>query len=124
MTHDLLVYLSKTVGLIWLMGFFLIVVIRTYSPSRRATYEAAQALPLNYRMACIQRIPVAATLLARRAKLRRLDPAGAGPAWGVLALFRQHSLCFRVGRAWFASSSTGGLVRIPARVVRFAWSLD
>ena len=41
MTHDLLVYLSKTVGLIWLMGFFLIVVIRTYSPSRRATYEAA-----------------------------------------------------------------------------------
>ena len=41
MTHDLLVYLSKTVGLIWLMGFFLIVVIRIYSPSRRATYEAA-----------------------------------------------------------------------------------
>ena len=28
MTHDFLVYLSKTVGLIWLMGFFVIVVIR------------------------------------------------------------------------------------------------
>ena len=41
MTHDLLVYLSKTVGLIWLMGFFLIVVIRAYSPSRRKAYDAA-----------------------------------------------------------------------------------
>ncbi|OYX44091.1 MAG: hypothetical protein B7Z02_06815 [Rhodobacterales bacterium 32-67-9] len=41
MTHDLLVYLSKTVGLVWLMGFFVIVVIRTYSPSRRRAYEAA-----------------------------------------------------------------------------------
>ncbi len=41
MTHDTLVYLSKTVGLIWLMGFFLIVVIRAYSPSRRKAYDAA-----------------------------------------------------------------------------------
>lgn len=41
MSHDLLVYLSKTVGLIWLMGFFLIVLVRAYSPSRRAAYEAA-----------------------------------------------------------------------------------
>lgn len=41
MTHDVLVYLSKTVGLIWLMGFFLIVVIRAYSPSRRAAQERA-----------------------------------------------------------------------------------
>ncbi|GKY87482.1 cbb3-type cytochrome oxidase subunit 3 [Sinisalibacter aestuarii] len=41
MTHDILVYLSKTVGLIWLMGFFLIVVIRAYSPSRREAHEAA-----------------------------------------------------------------------------------
>ena len=40
MTHDMLVYLSKTVGLIWLMGFFLVVVIRTYSPSRRRGYDA------------------------------------------------------------------------------------
>lgn len=41
MSHDLLVYLSKTVGLIWLMGFFLIVVIRAYSPSRRAAHDRA-----------------------------------------------------------------------------------
>ena len=41
MTHDILVYLSKTVGLIWLMGFFLIVVIRAYSPSRRKAFDAA-----------------------------------------------------------------------------------
>ena len=41
MTHDILVYLSKTVGLIWLMGFFLIVVIHAYSPSRRKAYDAA-----------------------------------------------------------------------------------
>ncbi|MFV0300618.1 MAG: cbb3-type cytochrome oxidase subunit 3 [Paracoccus sp. (in: a-proteobacteria)] len=41
MSHDLLVYLSKTVGLIWLMGFFVIVVIRAYSPARRAAHEAA-----------------------------------------------------------------------------------
>ncbi|GHF74034.1 cbb3-type cytochrome oxidase subunit 3 [Seohaeicola zhoushanensis] len=41
MTHDLLVYLSKTLGLIWLMGFFAIVVIRAYSPARRAAHEAA-----------------------------------------------------------------------------------
>ncbi|MBU3030600.1 cbb3-type cytochrome oxidase subunit 3 [Paracoccus marinaquae] len=41
MSYDQLVYLSQTVGLIWLMGFFLIVLIRAYSPSRRASYEAA-----------------------------------------------------------------------------------
>ncbi|WP_289042552.1 cbb3-type cytochrome c oxidase subunit 3 [uncultured Aliiroseovarius sp.] len=41
MTHDMLVYLSKTVGLIWLMGFFVIVVIRAYSPSRRDAHERA-----------------------------------------------------------------------------------
>lgn len=41
MTHDILVYLSKTVGLIWLMGFFLLVVIRAYGPSRRQAYDAA-----------------------------------------------------------------------------------
>ncbi len=40
MTHDMLVYLSKTVGLVWLTGFFVIVVIRAYNPSRRSAYEA------------------------------------------------------------------------------------
>jgi cytochrome c oxidase cbb3-type subunit 4 len=38
-SHDLLVYLAKTVGLVWMMGFFLVVVVRTYSPGRRAGYE-------------------------------------------------------------------------------------
>ncbi|MCA0424648.1 MAG: cbb3-type cytochrome c oxidase subunit 3 [Proteobacteria bacterium] len=41
MMHDTLIYLAKTVGLAWLMGFFLIVVIRAYNPARRAAYEAA-----------------------------------------------------------------------------------
>ncbi|WP_417606860.1 cbb3-type cytochrome oxidase subunit 3 [Primorskyibacter flagellatus] len=41
MTHDTLVYLSKTAGLIWLMGFFVIVVIRAYNPSRRAAHDRA-----------------------------------------------------------------------------------
>ena len=41
MTHDMLVYLSKTVGLIWLLGFFVVVVIRAYNPSRRGDYERA-----------------------------------------------------------------------------------
>ncbi|MEZ5812803.1 MAG: cbb3-type cytochrome c oxidase subunit 3 [Rhizobiaceae bacterium] len=41
MTHEILVYLSKTVGLIWLVGFFVIVVIRAYSPSRREAHESA-----------------------------------------------------------------------------------
>lgn len=49
MTHDTLVYLSKTVGLIWLMGFFLIVLIRTYNPRRRADYERAARSVLNPR---------------------------------------------------------------------------
>jgi len=41
MSHDLLVYIAKTFGLIWMMGFFLIVLIRTYAPSRRASYDHA-----------------------------------------------------------------------------------
>ncbi|RKF16517.1 cbb3-type cytochrome c oxidase subunit 3 [Roseovarius spongiae] len=51
MTHDTLVYLSKTVGLIWLMGFFVIVVIRAYSPARRDAHEAAarSILPADQR---------------------------------------------------------------------------
>lgn len=41
MSHDLLVYIAKTFGLIWMMGFFIIVAIRAYSPKRRAGYEHA-----------------------------------------------------------------------------------
>jgi cytochrome c oxidase cbb3-type subunit 4 len=41
MTHDLLVFIAKTFGLIWMMGFFVIVLIRTYNPRRRASYDRA-----------------------------------------------------------------------------------
>lgn len=41
MTHESLVFLAKTAGLVWMMGFFAIVVVRAYSPSRRAAYERA-----------------------------------------------------------------------------------
>ena len=41
MTHDQIVYLAKTAGLVWLVGFFLIVVIRAYSPSRQKAHDRA-----------------------------------------------------------------------------------
>ncbi len=39
MNHDTLVYLAKTLGPLWMMGFFLIVAIRAYNPKRRAEQE-------------------------------------------------------------------------------------
>jgi cytochrome c oxidase cbb3-type subunit 4 len=41
MSHDLLVYLAKTVGLVWMMGFFVIAAIWAYSPRRRQAYDHA-----------------------------------------------------------------------------------
>ena len=41
MTHDTLVLIAKIFGPIWMMGFLLIVVIRAYSPSRRAALDRA-----------------------------------------------------------------------------------
>lgn len=41
MSHDTLVYIAKTVGLIWLMGFFVIVVVLAYRPSARADHDRA-----------------------------------------------------------------------------------
>ncbi|WP_272002373.1 cbb3-type cytochrome oxidase subunit 3 [Roseovarius sp. ZX-A-9] len=41
MTYETLAFLAKTFGPIWMMGFFLIVVIRAYSPKRRAAHERA-----------------------------------------------------------------------------------
>ena len=41
MSHDLLVYLAKTVGLVWMMGFFIVVVLLAYRPSLRARHERA-----------------------------------------------------------------------------------
>ncbi len=39
MTHETLVLIAKIFGPIWMMGFFLIVVIRAYAPSRRADHD-------------------------------------------------------------------------------------
>lgn len=39
MTHDTLVFLAKTLGPIWMMGFLLIVFIRAYNPKRRPEQE-------------------------------------------------------------------------------------
>lgn len=45
MSYDMLVYLAKTFGLFWMMGFFVIVVIRAYNPKRRAAQDhAAQSI--------------------------------------------------------------------------------
>ncbi len=41
MTHDILVFLAKTFGLLWMMGFFAVVVVLAYRPSRKAAYERA-----------------------------------------------------------------------------------
>lgn len=41
MSHDALVYLAKTFGLAWMMGFFAIVVILAWRPGRRAAHERA-----------------------------------------------------------------------------------
>jgi len=41
MSHDTLVFIAKTFGLIWLMGFFLVVVVLAYRPSARAVQERA-----------------------------------------------------------------------------------
>ncbi len=39
MTYDTLVVLAKVFGPIWMMGFFIIVIIRAYNPKRRAAYD-------------------------------------------------------------------------------------
>lgn len=41
MTHDVLVFIAKTFGLIWMMGFFALVVLWAYSPRRKAAYRHA-----------------------------------------------------------------------------------
>src|SRR5690606_24897856 len=41
MSHDLLVYIAKAFGPIWMGGFLLVVLIRTYAPSRRAAHDRA-----------------------------------------------------------------------------------
>jgi cytochrome c oxidase cbb3-type subunit 4 len=41
MTHETFVIIAKTVGLFYLMGFFIIVVIHTCRPSRKAHADHA-----------------------------------------------------------------------------------
>lgn len=41
MTHEMLVYIAKTFGLLWMMGFFAVVVVLAYRPSRKAAHERA-----------------------------------------------------------------------------------
>lgn len=41
MTYETLVFAAKTFGPIWMMGFFIIVVIRAYHPKRREAHERA-----------------------------------------------------------------------------------
>lgn len=41
MSHDTLVIIAKTFGLFWMMGFFILVVILAFRPSRRAAYDRA-----------------------------------------------------------------------------------
>ena len=39
--HDALVLFAKTFGLIWMMGFFLIVVVLAYRPGARSRHDRA-----------------------------------------------------------------------------------
>ena len=41
MSHDFALFLAKTVGLFYLMGFFLIIVFQTYRPSKKAQADRA-----------------------------------------------------------------------------------
>lgn len=41
MTHETMVLIAKTFGPIWMLGFFLIVTIRAYSPRSRAAHDHA-----------------------------------------------------------------------------------
>ncbi len=41
MTYETLAFAAKTLGPIWMMGFFIIVIIRAYHPKRREAHERA-----------------------------------------------------------------------------------
>lgn len=41
MSYELLAYLAKTLGLVWMMGFFVLVVIYAYRPGAKAGYQRA-----------------------------------------------------------------------------------
>lgn len=39
--HEALVFAAKTFGLIWMMGFFLVVVVLAYRPGARGRHDRA-----------------------------------------------------------------------------------
>ena len=41
MNHDIALFVAKTFGLFYLMGFFILIVIHTYRPSRKAAADRA-----------------------------------------------------------------------------------
>lgn len=41
MSHDFALFLAKTLGLFYLMGLFILIVIHTYRPSERAQADRA-----------------------------------------------------------------------------------
>ena len=41
MSHETYVLIAKIFGPIWMAGFFIIVIIRTYNPRRRADHDHA-----------------------------------------------------------------------------------
>lgn len=41
MTYETLAFAAKTVGPIWMVGFFVIVIIRAYHPKRRDAHDRA-----------------------------------------------------------------------------------
>lgn len=43
MSHDMALFLAKTFGMFYLMGFFILIVIHTYRPSRKAAADRAAA---------------------------------------------------------------------------------
>lgn len=45
MSHETLVFIAKTFGVFWMMGFLIIVTVLTYRPSRRQAHQrAAQSI--------------------------------------------------------------------------------
>jgi cytochrome c oxidase cbb3-type subunit 4 len=40
-SHETLVFIAKTFGLLWMMGFFLVVLVQAYRPSRKAAHDRA-----------------------------------------------------------------------------------
>ncbi|CUK27517.1 Cbb3-type cytochrome oxidase, subunit 3 [Cognatishimia activa] len=46
-THDVVLYISKTWGAVYLFSVFVLAALWTYWPSRKSTYDAAGQAPLN-----------------------------------------------------------------------------